>query len=141
MEDVVAQTYGAIRFPMTLLWIFSALALILSAVGIFGVMSYTVSRRARELAIRRALGATRWEMLALVLREGLGVTLAGVLLGLGGSLALSHVMAGYVYGVSSTDPLTFAATSILLTAVALLASYVPARRAARVDPMLVLRYE
>ena len=141
MDDVVAQTYGAIRFPMALLWIFSALALILSAVGIFGVMSYTVSRRAKELAIRRALGATRLEMLALVLWEGLGVTLAGVLLGLGGSLALSHVMAGYVYGVSSTDPLTFAATSILLTAVALLASYVPARRAARVDPMLVLRYE
>jgi putative ABC transport system permease protein len=141
MTEIVSETYGTIRFPMTLLWIFSALALILSAVGIFGVMSYTVSRRTKEMAIRMALGASGREMLGLVLQEGLIVTLSGVALGLAGAVVLSRVMAGYVYGITSTDPLTFAATSLLLTAIALLASYIPARRAARVDPTVALRYE
>lgn len=141
MNDIVSQTYGAIRFPMTLLWIFSALALILSAVGIFGVTSYTVSRRTRELAIRMALGASRRDVLNLVLREGARVTLVGVAAGLAGSLALSHLMSGYVYGITSTDPLTLALASVLLAAVALAASYIPARKAASVDPMVALRYE
>jgi len=141
MNEIVSATYGAIRFPMTLLWIFSALAVALSAVGIFGVMSYMVSRRTREMAIRMALGANRRKMLGLVLREGFLVTLLGVVLGLAGALALSRVMGRYVYGISSTDPLTFAATSLLLIGVALLASYIPARRAARVDPNVALRYE
>ena len=141
MSDVVSETYGAIRFPMTLLWIFSALALVLAAVGIFGVMSYTVSRRTKEMAIRLALGASRGEILGLLLREGLGVTLLGVLLGLAGALLLSRVMAGYVYGITATDPLTFAAASGLLTAVALLAIYIPAQRATRVDPVGALRHE
>jgi putative ABC transport system permease protein len=141
MNDIVSETYGAIRFPMALLWIFSALAMVLSAVGIFGVMSYTVSRRGKEMAIRMALGASRREMLGLVLQEGLGVTLIGVVLGLAGALMLSRVMGRYVYGITSTDPLTFAATSLLLIAVALLASYIPARRAASVDPTVALRYE
>jgi putative ABC transport system permease protein len=141
MSEIVSETYGAIRFPMTLLWVFSALALLLSAVGIFGVMSYAVSRRTQEIAIRMALGASRREVLRLVLREGLWVTLFGVSLGLVGALLLSRVMAGYVYGITSTDPLTFAVASVLLTFVALLASYIPAQRAARVDPMVALRYE
>jgi putative ABC transport system permease protein len=141
MSEIVSQTYGALRFPMMLLWIFAALALALSAVGIFGVMSYAVSRRTQEMAIRMALGASRSEVLALVLREGLGVTVFGVALGLAAAVALSGVMAGYIYGVTATDPLTLAGASLLLIAVALLATYLPARRATSVNPMTALRYE
>jgi putative ABC transport system permease protein len=137
MSEIVSQTYGSIRFPMTFLWIFAALALVLSAVGIFGVMSYTVSRRAREMAIRMALGASRPEVQGMVLREGLRVTAIGV----AAALALSRVMAGYVYGITSTDPVTLVGASLLLMLVSLLASYVPARRATRVNPMTALRYE
>ncbi|MGO9269058.1 MAG: ABC transporter permease [Terriglobia bacterium] len=141
MEDIVSETYGFIRFPMTLVWIFAALALLLSAVGIFGVMSYTVSRRTREMAIRMALGAGRRQVLGLVLREGLAVILTGVGFGLAAALGLSRVIAGYVYGIKATDPLTFAASALLLIVVALLAGYIPARRAMDVDPMTALRYE
>jgi predicted permease len=139
-SDQVARAYGTLRFPMMLVWIFAALALVLSAVGIFGVMSYTVSRRTQELAIRMALGADRPLVLRLVLREGLGVTMAGVVIGLVAALGLSRVMAGYVYGIKSTDPLTFAAAALLLMLAALAACYLPARRATRVDPMVALRY-
>lgn len=141
MDDIVSDTYGALRFPMTLLWIFSALALILSAIGIFGVMSYMVTQRTRELAIRMALGAAHSQMLRLVLREGLGVAAVGVGIGLVAAIALSRVMAGYVYGVSANDPIALGAASLLLMAVALLATYIPARRAARVDPIVALRSE
>jgi len=141
MDEVVADNYGELRFPMMLVWIFAALALLLSAVGIFGVMSYTVSRRTQEMAIRMALGAGRSEVLRLVLREGLGVTMFGVAVGLIAALLLSRVMAGYVYGIKATDPVTFASASVLLVAVAMLATYIPARRATRVDPMAALRHE
>jgi predicted permease len=141
MSEIVSETYGAIRFPMMLLWIFAGLALVLSAVGIFSVMSYSVSRRSQEMAIRMALGARRREVQLMVLREGLRVTALGVAIGLGSALALSRVMAGYVYGITSTDPVTLVGASLLLTLVALLASYLPARRATRVDPMTALRYE
>jgi putative ABC transport system permease protein len=141
MDEVIAETYGAIRFPMTLVWLFSALALVLSVVGIFGVMSYAVSQRTREIAIRMALGATRREVLRLVLQEGIGVTMLGVAIGLAGALVMSRIMAGYVYGISSTDPLTFVAASLVLIMAAFLASYFPAHRATRVDPIAALRYE
>jgi predicted permease len=141
LSEMIAQTYGALRFPMTLVWTFAALALLLSAVGLFGVMSYTVSRRTQELAIRMALGADRRLVLRLVLREGLRVTLTGVAIGLVASLGLSRVIAGYVYGIKSTDPLTFSGAAIVLILAALAACYVPAHRAASVDPMQALRTE
>lgn len=141
MDERIAQTYGTLRFPMMLLWIFSALALVLSAVGIFGVMSYTVTRRTREMAIRMALGASRRQVVHLILSEGLWVTLIGIVLGLLAALGFTRLMAGYLYDVSATDPLTLAVASLLLLSVALLASYIPARRAAKVDPIATLRYE
>lgn len=141
LSEEVAQTYGTLRFPMMLVWIFAALALVLSAIGIFGVMSYAVSRRTQELAIRMALGADRRTVLRLVLREGLGVTLIGVSIGLAAALGLSRVMAGYVYGIKSTDPLTYIAAAVLLTLVALAACCIPAGRAMQVEPTRALRIE
>ena len=141
LSEEVAQTYGTLRFPMVLVWIFAALALLLSAVGIFGVMSYTVSRRTHELAIRMALGADRTMVLRQVLREGLGVTLFGVAIGLVAALGLSQVMAGYVYGIKATDPITYATATLVLVLTAIMACYVPARRAACVNPMQALRNE
>ncbi len=141
LTDEIAQTYGTIGFPMALVWIFAALALVLSAVGIFGVMSYTVSRRSHELAIRMALGADRVMVLRQILREGLGVTLIGVAIGLAAALGLSRIMADYVYGVKATDPVTYTAATLVLVLAALAACYVPARRAASVDPMRTLRNE
>ena len=140
-DEIVADQYGTLRFPMLLVWIFAALALALSAIGIFGVMSYTVSRRTQEMAIRMALGANAHEVRMLVLREGLAVTLAGVGIGLIAALALSRLMNDYVYGIKATDPLTFAAATVVLVGVALLASYAPARRATKVDPIRALRCE
>ena len=139
LADMVAQTYGTLRFPMMLVWIFAALALVLAAMGIFGVMSYTVSRRTQEIAIRMALGADRPVVLRLILRECLRVTLTGVVIGLLAALGLSRVMAGYVYGIRATDPLTFAAAALLLLLAALAACYIPARRAMYVEPMQGLR--
>ena len=141
MDEIVGQTYGTIRFPMALLWIFAGLALVLAAVGIFGVMSYTVSRRTQELAIRMALGASRGDVQGLVLGEALRVTATGIGIGLVAALALSRVMAGYVYGITTTDPLTLIGASLLLLGVALFASYLPARRAMRVNAIKALRYE
>ncbi|HTJ30325.1 MAG TPA: FtsX-like permease family protein, partial [Acidobacteriaceae bacterium] len=141
LTDQIAQTYGTLRFPMTLVWIFAALALLLSAVGIFGVMSYTVGRRTHELAIRMALGADRGMVLQQILRDGAWVTLGGVVIGLVASLGLSRVMANYVYGIRPTDPLTYAVATLVLVVAALAACYLPARRAASVDPMRALRNE
>jgi predicted permease len=141
LDEMIANEYGSVRFPMLLVWIFAALALALSAIGIFGVMSYTVSRRTQEMAIRMALGANAREVLLLVLQEGLRVTLTGVAIGLIAALVLSRLMSDYVYGIKPTDPLTFAAATVVLVAVALLASYLPARRAMRVDPTVALHHE
>jgi putative ABC transport system permease protein len=129
------------RYPAYLIGVFACVALLLAVVGIYGVISYAVTQRTRELAIRVALGARGRDVLRLVLRDGLLLALAGVGLGVCGALALTRLMSGLLYGVSATDPLTFVAVSLLLALVALAACLAPARRAAKVDPMAALRYE
>jgi ABC-type antimicrobial peptide transport system permease subunit len=123
------------------LGIFAAIALVLAAVGIYGVISYSISRRTHELGIRSALGATRRDVLGLVLREGLLLTLIGLVAGIVLALGLTRLLAGLLYGVRPHDPLIFAALSLVLGAVALVGTYIPARRASKVDPMVALRYE
>jgi putative ABC transport system permease protein len=117
------------------------LALVLAAVGLYGVMSYSVAQRTREIGIRMALGAGRGNVMGLVLKQGVTLVSAGVVLGLGAAFAVTRLLASLLFGVSAVDPITFIATSGLLVVVALLASYVPARRATKVDPIIALRYE
>jgi len=141
MTEVVSDSIAAQRFTMILLGVFAALALVLSAVGIFGVISYVTGQRTQEIGIRMALGAQRGDVLRLVLGHGMRVALLGVGIGLAAALGLTRLMASQLYGVSTNDPLTFAGVAALLTFVALAACYIPARRAVRVDPMVALRYE
>jgi predicted permease len=141
MTKVVSDSIAAQRFTMILLGVFAALALVLSAVGIFGVISYVTGQRTQEIGIRVALGAQRGDVLRLVLGHGMRVVLLGVGIGLAAALGLTRLMASQLYGVSANDPLTFAGVAALLTLVALVACYIPARRAMRVDPMVALRYE
>ncbi|MEK6325693.1 MAG: FtsX-like permease family protein [Acidobacteriota bacterium] len=124
-----------------MLGIFASLALVLASVGIYGVIAYSVTQRTHEIGIRVALGAQSSHVIKLVVGRGMAVVLAGVAIGLAGSLALTRVMTSLLYGVSTTDPMTLAVVPVVLVAVALLASYIPARRATRVDPMIALRCE
>ena len=117
------------------------MALALGLIGIYGVISYTVAQRQREIGIRLALGAQRGDVLQMVLKHGATMALVGVAIGIGASFAMTRLMASLLFGVSAHDPVTFAAVAILLILVALLACYIPARRATRVDPMVALRYE
>jgi putative ABC transport system permease protein len=141
MNSLIANSVARQRFSMTLLALFAAFALLLACVGIFSVMSYLVTQRTHEIGIRMALGAQTRDVLRMILGRGMTLTLIGIGIGLAASFALTRVMRGLLFGVSATDPLTFTGVSLLLALVALAACYLPARRAARVDPMVALRYE
>lgn len=137
LADVADRSYDEPRFLAWLTGTFAAVALVLAAVGLYGVMSYTVSRRRREIALRMALGAAAGRVLRLVIARGMRLVVAGALAGVAGALALSRFLEGLLYGVEPTDPWTIAAVVVLLAAVALLANFLPARRAARTDPAAV----
>jgi putative ABC transport system permease protein len=141
MEQVVTQATARPRFYLLLLAAFASIALVLAAVGIYGVISYSVSRRTHEIGLRMALGAGERDVLRLVVRQGMRVALAGAAAGLLGALLLTRLMSTLLYGVRSTDPATFLAVTLVLTGVAVVASYIPARRAARIDPLVALRHE
>jgi putative ABC transport system permease protein len=141
MEQVIAETIAPRRFAMLLMAIFAVVALLLASVGIYGVMSYSVTQRTHEIGIRMALGASARDVLKMVVGQGMLLVLIGVACGLLGALLVTRVMTSLLFGVSATDPLTFVGISLLLALVAFLACYLPARRATRVDPMTALRYE
>jgi predicted permease len=141
MEERLSDSLARTRFSTTLLAVFAGIALLLAAIGIYGVISYVVGQRGHEIGIRMALGARPLDAVLLVLRQGSVPVLAGIVVGFVASLAATRALATLLYGISATDPLTFALLSLFLAAVALLASYIPARRATKVDPMVALRYE
>jgi predicted permease len=141
LEEIVGDSLANRRFSMVLLSVFAALALLLSSIGIYGVTSYVVTQRTHEIGIRMALGAQRHHVLRLMLGEGMKMALVGVAIGIAAALGLTRLMAKMLFGVSTTDPVTFAAVATVLTGVALAACYIPVRRAMRIDPMGALRYE
>jgi len=141
MEEVLSDSVAAHRFSTVLLGLFAALGLLLSAVGVYGILSYSVAQRTREIGVRMALGASRPVVLRMILSQGGKLAAAGVIVGLGASFVLTRSMAAMLYGVSTTDPFTFIVVATLLTTVALAACYIPARRAMQVDPMVALRHE
>ena len=139
MDQVLYTVTARPRFVTFLLVVFAGVAVLLAAIGIYGIMSYTVAQGTREIGIRSALGAQRRDLLRMVLSKGLKLTLIGIVLGVAG--ALTRLMSNLLFGVSATDPLTFASVTVLLVIVALVASYIPARRATKIDPLVALRYE
>jgi putative ABC transport system permease protein len=141
MEDVLGESLAQQRFSATLLGFFAVAALALAVLGLYGVISFGVARRAREIGVRLALGAAPTGVLAMVVREGLVLGLAGVVIGLAGAVALARVLSRLVFGVSATDPVTLAAVALLMAGVAVVASWLPARRAMKVDPAVMLRAE
>ena len=141
MEKVLGASVAQPRFSMLLVVLFAGLALVLSTVGIYGVMAYSVSRRAREIGVRMALGAGAGQVLKLVLKDGMTLAFAGIALGLLGAFALTRLMASLLFGISAKDPLTFASVAVFLAVVAFTACYIPARRATKVDPLIALRNE
>jgi predicted permease len=144
MHEIVSESMSSQRFPMILLGIFAALALLLASIGIYGVMSYSVSQRVNEIGIRMALGAQQRQVFRIVIGQGLRVALVGLAIGATAALILARLLSSFshlLYGVGASDPLTFLVVSLGLSGVAVLACYIPARRATRVDPMVALRHE
>ena len=141
LDELVSGTIARPRFNATMLTLFASLGLLLASIGIYGVLSYSVAQRTQEMGIRMALGADAGGVLRLVVRDGLKVAAIGVVVGLAVALPATRVLAALLYGVESSDPTVFAAVAATLTFVALAASYLPARRATRVDPMVALRPE
>jgi ABC-type antimicrobial peptide transport system permease subunit len=139
--DHLRRSTARQRLYMRLLTAFAVIGLVLAAAGIYGLVSYSVAQRTREIGIRMALGAQRINVLKLVIRKGLSLIVVGLAVGAAGAFALTRVLGKLLYGVTATDPATFVLVSLLLTAVGLLACYIPARRAAKIDPMVALRYE
>ena len=140
-SQIYSASLGSRRFNLVLFGFFGIVALLLATAGVFGVMAYSVSRRTREIGVRAALGAQSVDVLTMILGQGLRTIVSGVAIGVAGSLALTRTVKSLLFGVKATDPLTFIAVTLLLVGVALLACYIPARRATRVDPMEALRYE
>jgi putative ABC transport system permease protein len=141
MGSLVSDSLSSRRFAMVVLGFFACTAMLLAAIGIYGVMAYFVNQRVREIGIRMALGARRMDVLKVVVSRGMTLALVGVGVGVLASLAMTRLIAGLLFGVGAADPLTLAIFTGLLVAVALLANYIPARRATKVDPMVALRYE
>jgi putative ABC transport system permease protein len=140
-QQVYSASMGSRRFNVILIGFFGITALLLATVGLFGLMAYSVNRRTREFGVRMALGATSGDVLGMVLRQGMRTSLIGIAIGIAGSFALTQTLSSMLFGVTATDPVTFGGVTLLLVAVALLACYIPARRATKVDPMVALRYE
>ena len=141
MDDIVSASLAERRFAMQMVSVFGVVALLLAGIGIYGVMAYSVNQRTREIGIRLALGATGQDITTWVLKQGMGLTLAGIGVGLTGAFGLTRLLQGLLFGVSATDAVTYAALALLLGSVALVACYIPARRATKVDPMIALRHE
>jgi ABC-type antimicrobial peptide transport system permease subunit len=141
MDEVVAQSTAREDFNMLLLTVFASAALLLAAIGIYGLMAYSVEQRTQEIGIRMALGAEAGDVRKMVISQGLGLALIGVAIGIAAAFGLTRLIASFLFGVKSSDPAVFIAGPVLLSAVALLAVWIPARRATRVDPLDALRYE
>jgi len=141
MDEYLGESMAQRRLSTVLLGVFAALALILAALGVYGMMSYLVSQRTREIGVRMALGARQLDILTLVVRHGMWLSILGIAVGVAAALLLTRIMTSSLYGISASDPLTYVGISALLALIALLACLIPARRALKVDPIIALRYE